>query len=129
MPGPYDFGYNPKHQKAQGRLERKQAQLDARFSRKMQELTHKTMIEQHRLDQIQKQIILEEERFNLQKLMDEQQQERALLNKIRHRQLDLQMSQERNAQSETDGKFSDPSKKPGLHAKINIPRDQVANMD
>jgi hypothetical protein len=65
MMGSFDYGTDPKHQQAQTKLEKKQAYLDARFEKKMQQLTQKTMMEQFRLDQIQKQIILEEERFNL----------------------------------------------------------------
>ena len=48
----YDYGFtnDPRQLKAQSKLERKQAQLDARFQKKMEELTLKTAIEQHRLD-------------------------------------------------------------------------------
>ena len=66
-------------------LERKRIEGSINFQRSMADLQHKTMIEQHKLEQLQKQLVLEEEKFALQKLMDEQFQERALLNKIRRK--------------------------------------------
>lgn len=114
-------------------LERQRLMADHKFNSQMAEIARKTMLEQQKLDELQKQILIEEERFQLQKLIDEQNQERALLNKIRRKQVEMAYAQHevqhRQILTDIENEFPKHSRAGGVQAKIKVPAEQAGQID